>query len=51
LNAYKNEYWPAHYLIDANGQIRQQSFGEGEYQETERAIQALLKEAHNVEKR
>src|SRR6266481_2704514 len=48
-NAYKNEYWPAHYLIDANGQIRQQSFGEGEYQETERAIQALLKEAHNGE--
>lgn len=45
-NAYKNEYWPAHYLIDANGKIRHQHFGEGAYQETEQMIQALLKEAH-----
>lgn len=45
-NAYKNEYWPAHYLIDAQGRIREQHFGEGNYQETERMIQALLKEAH-----
>jgi len=45
-NAYKNEYWPAHYLIDAQGWIRQQHFGEGQYQETEQMIQALLKEAH-----
>lgn len=46
-NAYKNEYWPAHYLIDAQGQIRHQHFGEGAYQETEQMIQTLLKEAHN----
>jgi len=45
-NAYKNQYWPAHYLIDANGRIRHQHFGEGAYQETEQMIQALLKEAH-----
>jgi len=45
-NAYKNEYWPAHYLIDAQGRIRHQHFGEGKYQETEQMIQALLKEAH-----
>jgi len=48
-NAYKNEYWPAHYLIDAQGWIRQQHFGEGQYQETEQMIQALLKEAHQGE--
>lgn len=45
-NAYKNEYWPAHYLIDAQGQIREQHFGEGNYQQTEQAIVALLKEAN-----
>jgi thiol-disulfide isomerase/thioredoxin len=45
-NAYQNEYWPAHYLIDANGKIRHQHFGEGAYQETELMIQTLLKEAH-----
>jgi len=45
-NAFKNEYWPAHYLIDAKGKIRHQHFGEGAYQETEQMIQTLLKEAH-----
>ena len=45
-NAFKNEYWPAHYLIDARGRIRDQHFGEGRYQETELRIQALLKEAN-----
>src|SRR5271169_6076554 len=45
-NAFRNEYWPAHYLIDANGKIRHQHFGEGAYQETELMIQTLLKEAH-----
>src|SRR3954469_7189627 len=44
-NAYQNQYWPAHYLIDANGQVRYVHFGEGKYQETERAIRALLEEA------
>ena len=45
-NAFRNEYWPAHYLIDAQGRIRHQHFGEGAYQETELMIQALLKEAN-----
>ncbi len=45
-NAFKNEYWPAHYLIDAQGKIRHHHFGEGAYQETEQMIQTLLKEAH-----
>jgi cytochrome c biogenesis protein CcdA/thiol-disulfide isomerase/thioredoxin len=48
-NAYKNEYWPAHYLIDAQGQIRHEHFGEGAYPETEQMIQSLLKETHNGE--
>ncbi|MFZ2161428.1 MAG: cytochrome c biogenesis protein DipZ [Sideroxyarcus sp.] len=45
-NAYENQYWPAHYLIDARGRIRHQHFGEGAYAETELRIQALLKEAN-----
>ncbi len=45
-NAFSNKYWPAHYLIDAQGRIRHQHFGEGEYQETEQMIQTLLKEMH-----
>jgi cytochrome c biogenesis protein CcdA/thiol-disulfide isomerase/thioredoxin len=45
-NAYNNQYWPAHYLVDAEGHIRDQHFGEGAYDETERMIQTLLKEAH-----
>ena len=43
-NAFSNKYWPAHYLIDAQGRIRHQHSGEGAYQETERMIQTLLKE-------
>ncbi len=43
--AFKNQYWPAHYLIDAQGRIRETHFGEGDYDGTERAIQALLIEA------
>ncbi len=44
-NAYQNRYWPAHYLIDAQGRVRHQHFGEGAYEETELMIQSLLKEA------
>jgi len=43
-NAYRNEYWPAEYLIDKSGKIRHTHFGEGDYDVTERAIQALLAE-------
>jgi len=42
--AFKNEYWPAHYLIDARGVIRYHHFGEGQYEESESVIRALLKE-------
>src|SRR5271156_2309365 len=43
--AFNNEYWPAHYFIDAKGQIRHHHFGEGNYDESERVIQQLLAEA------
>src|SRR5882724_8334823 len=43
--AFENEYWPAHYFIDAKGQIRHQHFGEGDYDESERTLQKLLAEA------
>lgn len=42
--AYKNHYWPTLYLIDKRGHIRYVHVGEGAYQETEAAIQALLAE-------
>jgi cytochrome c biogenesis protein CcdA/thiol-disulfide isomerase/thioredoxin len=41
-NAYDNEYWPADYLIDASGEVRYESFGEGQYGQTETAIRQLL---------
>ena len=44
-NAYANQYWPAHYFIDARGRGRYFHFGEGDYATSERVIQALLKEA------
>ena len=37
--AFNNEYWPAHYFIDAQGRIRAHHFGEGEYDKSERVIQ------------
>jgi thiol-disulfide isomerase/thioredoxin len=40
-----NHYWPALYLVDAQGRIRYHHFGEGEYEEAERVIQQLLVEA------
>ena len=42
--AFHNQYWPAHYFIDAKGRIRYHHFGEGEYGQSEQVIQALLKE-------
>jgi cytochrome c biogenesis protein CcdA/thiol-disulfide isomerase/thioredoxin len=41
-NAYGNEYWPADYLIDQNGNVRRTAFGEGQYPTTESAIRLLL---------
>ena len=42
--AFNNRYWPAHYFIDGKGRIRHHHFGEGEYAESERVIQELLKQ-------
>jgi cytochrome c biogenesis protein CcdA/thiol-disulfide isomerase/thioredoxin len=44
-DAWGNQYWPAEYLIDARGQVREAHFGEGNYDRTETAIRALLREA------
>jgi cytochrome c biogenesis protein CcdA/thiol-disulfide isomerase/thioredoxin len=43
--AFGNQYWPAHYFVDAQGRIRHHHFGEGDYDESERVIQQLLTEA------
>ena len=43
-SAFRNEYWPADYLIDRSGRIRYHHFGEGEYEKSERIIQELLSE-------
>ena len=40
--SFDNHYWPAVYLVDRDGQVRFHHFGEGAYEETERAIQQLL---------
>jgi len=45
-NAYDNEYWPAEYLIDAQGVVRHVDFGEGNYALTESLIRKLLVAAH-----
>ena len=45
-NAYDNEYWPADYLIDAQGNVRHVHFGEGDYSTTEQLIRELLTDAH-----
>ena len=42
---FNNEYWPAVYVVDAQGHIRHHYFGEGEYEQSERMIQQLLAEA------
>ncbi|WP_421731607.1 cytochrome c biogenesis protein DipZ [Brevundimonas sp.] len=43
--AFQNQYWPAHYFVDAVGNIRYHHFGEGDYDHSERVIQQLLREA------
>ena len=45
--AFNNQYWPALYFVDAQGQIRHHQFGEGEYEQSELIIQQLLAEAGN----
>jgi thiol-disulfide isomerase/thioredoxin len=43
--AFNNEYWPAHYFIDAQGHVRHHHFGEGDYEQSEDVIRQLLTEA------
>jgi thiol-disulfide isomerase/thioredoxin len=47
-DAYNNQYWPADYLIDKNGNIRYISLGEGGYNQTEQVIRELLQDAGYV---
>jgi cytochrome c biogenesis protein CcdA/thiol-disulfide isomerase/thioredoxin len=44
--AYRNQYWPAKYLVDAEGTVRSIKFGEGGYGQTEDQIRSLLKAAN-----
>ena len=44
-NAYQNQYWPAEYLIDKDGQLRHTQFGEGDYKQDEAAVRELLYQA------
>ena len=46
---FDNQYWPAHYLVDAKGQVRYTHFGEGRYDAQEQMIQTLLKEAKGIQ--
>jgi thiol-disulfide isomerase/thioredoxin len=41
-SAFDNHYWPALYFVDAEGKIRDQHFGEGRYEQSERVLQRLL---------
>jgi thiol-disulfide isomerase/thioredoxin len=43
--AFRNQYWPAFYFIDAQGRIRHHQFGEGQYEQSEKVLRALLAEA------
>jgi thiol-disulfide isomerase/thioredoxin len=42
--AFRNEYWPADYFVDAKGRIRYHHYGEGDYTQSEHVIQRLLRE-------
>ncbi len=44
-NAYQNQYWPAEYYIDAQGEVRHTQFGEGDYKQDEAAVRQLLYES------
>jgi hypothetical protein len=46
--AFRNQYWPALYFVDAQGRVRHHHFGEGAYQQSEMIIQELLREAGAV---
>lgn len=44
--AYRNRYWPAQYLVDADGTVRHIRFGEGGYENTEKLVRELLTAAN-----
>ena len=48
-NAYQNDAWPAEYLIDRRGRVREVKKGEGQYDETERSIRTLLGESGSAQ--
>ena len=41
-NAYRNQYWPAQYIVDQNGKIVFEHAGEGQYDEMEQLVKKLL---------
>lgn len=41
---FKNQFWPARYLIDTQGRVRGHTYGEGDYAQTEAQLQGLLRE-------
>ncbi|QGW77903.1 redoxin family protein [Pseudomonas alkylphenolica] len=47
-NAFGNQFWPAHYFVDARGQVRFVHFGEGAYDTQEQVIQQLLAEQRGL---
>ena len=47
-NAFGNQFWPAHYFVDAQGQVRFVHFGEGAYDAQEQVIQQLLAEQRGL---
>ena len=46
-NSYANQYWPAEYFVDADGNVRYAHFGEGDYDHKEDVVRSLLAEAGN----
>jgi thiol-disulfide isomerase/thioredoxin len=46
--AFGNSAWPAFYFVGADGRVRRKALGEGRYEDSERAIQALLSEARKT---
>ena len=46
--AFHNDYWPAHYFIDAQGRVRHHHYGEGEYDVSGAVIQQLLRESGHM---
>jgi cytochrome c biogenesis protein CcdA/thiol-disulfide isomerase/thioredoxin len=47
-SAYRNQYWPADYLVDQSGHVRDIHFGEGDYDKTEHDIRLLLAATHKA---